>query len=364
MASQGKNKTNFKTYEASTRLLAAVIATNTVKLDYAELASFVGGGATKDAINHRLRPIKQLAKMQAACIQRGEDPGNLPVDKGALAELVGEGITSSALEHRMRPIRQLAKEFVAELDKKQKMKSGKLLAEEGEIQKLFGESTPSGIEWQFRDIKNLGKAQQEAVKKGQNPATLPVSGIPSGRKRAAGASTPGSGATARTPGTGARGRKRTAPAALAPLDSSDDNGDNGSDDDVETPSKRPVTKKAKVTAATPTPQKDNGDVTALGRTPTKTVTSTPTVAAAPHAANASIFGDGASTSAVMFSSEVFDYGAQTSTARGAQYHVQTTKPATNSTFIKKEFKTGANPFLGSMNGCGFDEGDHFEDGEI
>lgn len=35
MASQGKNKTNFKTYEASTRLLAAVIATTNVKLDYA-----------------------------------------------------------------------------------------------------------------------------------------------------------------------------------------------------------------------------------------------------------------------------------------------------------------------------------------
>ncbi len=122
MASQGKNKTNFKTYEASTRLLAAVIATNNIKLDYAgmlhflrwltctlspvafsqhsprtylfespsdpivslsvELARHVGNGATKDSINHRLRPIKQLAKMQAACLQRGEDPGDLPADKG------------------------------------------------------------------------------------------------------------------------------------------------------------------------------------------------------------------------------------------------------------------------------------------
>lgn len=122
MATPGKNKTNFKTYEASTRLLAAVIATTNVKLDYAgkriyftyvtctstaaldsclpsptcqhklpsdpiippsiELARYIGGTATKDAIQHRLRPIKQLAKMQAACVKNGEDPGELPVDKG------------------------------------------------------------------------------------------------------------------------------------------------------------------------------------------------------------------------------------------------------------------------------------------
>ncbi|KAJ8110667.1 hypothetical protein ONZ43_g5816 [Nemania bipapillata] len=109
MASQGKSKTNFKTYEASTRLLAAVIATNNIKLDYAELARHVGGEATKDSINHRFRPIKQLAKMQAACVQKGQDPGELPADKGALAELVGGGATGPALEHRMRPIKQLAK---------------------------------------------------------------------------------------------------------------------------------------------------------------------------------------------------------------------------------------------------------------
>lgn len=112
MATPSKNKTNFKTYEASTRLLAAVLATNQCKLDYvgkllhflpslhsphthllepssdpfvplvAELAKHVGGGASKDAINHRLRPIKQLAKMQAACVKNGEDPGELPCDKG------------------------------------------------------------------------------------------------------------------------------------------------------------------------------------------------------------------------------------------------------------------------------------------
>ncbi|KAI0471075.1 hypothetical protein GGR56DRAFT_128563 [Xylariaceae sp. FL0804] len=155
------NKTNFKTYEASTRLLAAVIATNKgLKLDFKELATHVGGGATKDAINHRLRPLKQLAKMQAAYVAENRDPGELPVEKG-------------------------------------------------EIQKFFGESTPAGIEWQFRDIKALSKAQAAAVDQGSNPADL----APSGSK----AQTPGGGRkTPKTPGTGSKtpgggGRKNNNP---------------------------------------------------------------------------------------------------------------------------------------------------------
>jgi hypothetical protein len=130
------SKTNFKTYEAQTRLLAAVIATNNgIKLDFkgkllslihrlpcmsslyfpfptafhpvkttyialprviqlpesfvhglsnrfSALAAHVGGGATKDSINHRLRPIKQLAKMQAQCLSQNKDPGELPCEKG------------------------------------------------------------------------------------------------------------------------------------------------------------------------------------------------------------------------------------------------------------------------------------------
>ncbi|KAI1339065.1 hypothetical protein F5Y15DRAFT_384700 [Xylariaceae sp. FL0016] len=151
-------KTNFKTYEASTRLLAAVLATNKgIKLDFAELAAHMGGGATKDAVNHRLRPIKQLAKMQATALANNEDPGNLPCEKG-------------------------------------------------EIQKLYGESTPAGIEWQFRDIKNLGKAQQAAVARGENPADVPTPGTPSARASRTTTATPGSRASkvskvAPTPGS-------------------------------------------------------------------------------------------------------------------------------------------------------------------
>ncbi|KAK5627204.1 hypothetical protein RRF57_002919 [Xylaria bambusicola] len=278
MATPSKNKTNFKTYEASTRLLAAVIATNNVKLDYVELAKHVGGGASKDAINHRLRHIKQLAKMQAACVKKGEDPGELPADKG-------------------------------------------------EIQKLFGESTPSGIEWQFRDIKSLGKAQQEAVKKGENPATLPVAGTPSGRNKRSAAS---------TPATGARSRKRQAIAALTPLDSSDENGGNGSDGDIESPSKRRATTKARATATM-----TRKAVTAA------TSHATPTVAAASRAASTSIFGNGADIPATLPPAEVFDL-----------------RSVTRAPAIKKELATGANPFLGAENASFHDQGDNFEEGEV
>ncbi|KAI1283649.1 hypothetical protein F5Y07DRAFT_394550 [Xylaria sp. FL0933] len=363
MATPGKNKTNFKTYEASTRLLAAVIATTNVKLDYAELAKHVGGGATKDAINHRLRPIKQLAKMQATCIRKGEDPGDLPVDKGALAELVGDGATAVAMEHRMRATKQLAKEFAAKLDKKKKMaeESDESPAQPKKIQKLFGESTPSGLEWQFRDIKSLGKAQQEAVKKGENPATLPVTGTPSGRKKAAGANTPGSGATVRTPGTGARGRKRAAPAALAPLDSDSDTAV-----DPETPSKRPSVKKARTMAATTTPHKSNGSVAAPAHTPTNATASTPTGAVVTWATHTSSFLNGANPPAAMPSTEMFHNGAHMSTAHSSQYHVQNTPQyVTNPVqVVKKELKAGTNPFLGAMSVSAFGDGDDLEDGEI
>ncbi|KAI0439219.1 hypothetical protein F4803DRAFT_554284 [Xylaria telfairii] len=332
-----KGKTNFKTYEASTRLLAAVIATTGVKLDYAAIAVHIGSGVGENAINHRLRPIKQLAKMQAACVAKGQDPGELPVEKGALADTLGGGATAFALQHRLRPVLQLAKMQLA--FRKEGKDPGELPVEKGEIQKLFGESTPKGIEWQFRDIKSLGKAQQEAVKKGDNPATVLVAGTPSRRGVAA---TPG---TARTPGTGTRGgRKRKSPpgsaaTTLPPVDSSDDN--NGADSDVaqiDTPSKRPSKRAA----------------TASARKPTTTMTPA-------TAAPASIFGGDARGPAVLQSTEVHDgdNDVQFTGAHEPEYLSWAPKPAA----IKKEFGVSANSFLTSVSHGSFDEGD-YEDGEI
>ncbi|KAK8111216.1 uncharacterized protein PG998_007673 [Apiospora kogelbergensis] len=118
------NKTNFKSYESAIRLLAAVIATTKPKLDFKAIALHMGRDSTGPSVDHRLRPIKKLAKMQEQYVAEDKNPGDLPVD-------------------------------------------------EKEIQKLFGESTADGIEWQFRSIKKLAKAQQEAAKKGEDTSKYP-----------------------------------------------------------------------------------------------------------------------------------------------------------------------------------------------
>ncbi|KAH9901990.1 hypothetical protein F4778DRAFT_135603 [Xylariomycetidae sp. FL2044] len=202
-------KTNFKTYEASTRLLAAVIATTNVKLDFKALAAHVGGGTTEYGLQHRLRPIKQLAKMQAVSVKKGEDPGELPVEKG-------------------------------------------------EIHKLFGESTPGGLEWQFREIKQLGKQQQKAVKEGKNPADVTPQNAKGATPRGKKTETPTSSSTARTPGTGYASKKRGRKSAnYADLDSDNDDEAEEVDDDLEdpiinTPTKKPAVKKVKPTPEAPT----------------------------------------------------------------------------------------------------------------
>ncbi|OTB05857.1 hypothetical protein M426DRAFT_21588 [Hypoxylon sp. CI-4A] len=223
-----QNKTNFRTYDAAIRLLAAVIATTRgqVKLDFNELSALMGGGTTPSAVDHRLRPVKQLGKLQMQWLKEGRDPGTLPIEKD-------------------------------------------------EIQKLFGESTPGGIEFQFREIKALGRAQQEAVENEEDPSGLKLgahastSGTP-GRGKESGVGRGGSKASNATK------RKRGAAAkkvAMSGEDGSDDaNSDydkkdiRPSEDDVNVgPAKRRSTvasRKAKTAPAKKTasaPRKSNTD---------------------------------------------------------------------------------------------------------
>ncbi|ORY71615.1 uncharacterized protein BCR38DRAFT_404681 [Pseudomassariella vexata] len=187
-------KTNFRTYEAQTRLLAAVIASAGPKLDFKER---VGMGATVSSIEHRFRPIKLLAKAQNLCVEQGEDPTDLPTEPGA-------------------------------------------------IQALFGESTPDGIEFQFRSIKNLGKAQKAALAAGQDPSKVQIGSAAPGSKAggpSSAASTPGDRkiAATRTPGSRAGTGKRSVAGKKRAVDVVSDDDDLGNSDysqDV-TPSKRP-----------------------------------------------------------------------------------------------------------------------------
>ncbi|KAI1391217.1 uncharacterized protein F4822DRAFT_427067 [Hypoxylon trugodes] len=155
-----QNKTNFKTYDASTRLLAAVIGSikGKARLDFHELASLMGGGTTASAVDHRLRPLKHLAELQAQWREDGKDPGELPVERG-------------------------------------------------EIQKFYGESTVAGLEYHFRGIKALSRAQEAAIEQGEDPAALTAT--PAARGKAPAAGTPAS------TGNGNGKRKRGAAAAPA-----------------------------------------------------------------------------------------------------------------------------------------------------
>ncbi|KAI1377428.1 hypothetical protein F4677DRAFT_459324 [Hypoxylon crocopeplum] len=146
-----QNKTNFRTYEASTRLLAAVLATiqGKVRLNFNEIAKMIGGGTTGSAVEHRLRPVKQLGKLQSVWMKTEKDPGDLPLDEKSTLEYT---LISSS---RYLPIHTTIST---------------------KIQKLFGESTAGGIEWQFRELKALGRAQQEAFDAGGDPASLKPAG--------------------------------------------------------------------------------------------------------------------------------------------------------------------------------------------
>ncbi|KAI0129340.1 hypothetical protein F4776DRAFT_167355 [Hypoxylon sp. NC0597] len=273
-----QNKTNFKTYEASTRLLAAVLASinGKVKLDFKDLAALMGGGTTGSAVDHRLRPVKQLGKMQVACRAAGKDPGDLPV-------------------------------------------------ETGEIQKLFGESTAGGIEWQFRELKTLGRLQQEALDEGKNPADVKV-GLSKGKASASTKSTPTTSKTVRASTSAASKRKRGSKKVTMSEEGSDDQGadsdynakDIHSDDEYQT---------------TPAPKRRNtGGASTKGKgkvAPTTTKNGSPKDAIGTarklfpngngdniKSSTASIFGDGAGIGAKSSTDSNFGDGTTSSASKG------------------------------------------------
>ncbi|KAI1876365.1 hypothetical protein JX265_003891 [Neoarthrinium moseri] len=195
--------TNFRTYEAQARLLAAVVASTGCRLDFKAIADHIGSQATPSSVDHRLRPIKQLAKLQAQWLKGGKDPSDLPTD---------------------------AKE----------------------IQKLFGESTPGSLDFHFREVKATGKAQQEAVKKGLDPSKVTIGTAhrydreaKAQKRRGSAPTTPAArrikdvGSAKRAPATtGGRASKK---ARLVELDDDDEDSPDVDYDhmDVTTPSARP-----------------------------------------------------------------------------------------------------------------------------
>ncbi|KAI1477206.1 hypothetical protein F4774DRAFT_390126 [Daldinia eschscholtzii] len=85
---------------------------------------------------------------------------------------------------------------------------GKVKLDYDEIQKLFGESTVAGIQWQMRDVKALGRAQRQAIQENKNPWDVKID-APT-RTKASAASTPTS-RGGRTPSTAASSKRKRGP---------------------------------------------------------------------------------------------------------------------------------------------------------
>ncbi|CAK7274044.1 hypothetical protein SEPCBS57363_005959 [Sporothrix epigloea] len=120
--------TSFRTYEAQSRLLAAVLASNpSLKLNFKAIAKHYGSDSSQSAIEHRFRPIKKQASIIRQAVSEGRDAKDLA-------------------------------SIFALLDK--------------DIAKLYGESTPQGIEFQFRAIKKDAKALRDAVEQGTSPLAI------------------------------------------------------------------------------------------------------------------------------------------------------------------------------------------------
>ncbi|KAM7198109.1 hypothetical protein V8F20_006354 [Naviculisporaceae sp. PSN 640] len=117
--------TNFKTYEAMSRLIAALLAAHPeLKPNYREIAKCYGGTQTASALEHRFRPLRAAAQALRIMVDKGQDPAEI------------EDV--------------MAKNAV-------------------DIATHFGGSTPDGLQFQFRQIKANAEALKNAVKNGEDP---------------------------------------------------------------------------------------------------------------------------------------------------------------------------------------------------
>ncbi|KAL2197437.1 hypothetical protein P885DRAFT_77126 [Corynascus similis CBS 632.67] len=115
---------NFRTYEAQSRLLAALVASlEGHRFDYKKIAEYHGGGVTESAMEHKFRLARAQADLIKLMVANNRDPGDYDIPNVTKAE----------------------------------------------IQKFFGASTPDGLGFQFRGIKKGSDVLKNAVEKGDDP---------------------------------------------------------------------------------------------------------------------------------------------------------------------------------------------------
>ncbi|KAK4103972.1 hypothetical protein N658DRAFT_504783 [Parathielavia hyrcaniae] len=158
-----KESTNFRTFEAQSRLVAALLASlDNPRLDYKKIAQYLGGSATESSVEHRFRPVKIQATLVKKLAEKQIDPATKEIWK---------------------------------------------CTKKDEIATFFGGSTPDGMGFQFRTIKKGAEALKGAVSRGESPveafnahlngssnAAGSVPATPAKRARST-KGTPGSGAT-------------------------------------------------------------------------------------------------------------------------------------------------------------------------
>ncbi|KAK0652135.1 hypothetical protein B0T16DRAFT_454532 [Cercophora newfieldiana] len=183
----GPKKTNFQTYEGQARLLAAVLGSHDIKLNYKAIADMLGGGSTVSAVEHKLRDARKRGQAMKAVVSWGGDPAAVLPD-------------------------------IMEVNRNTKS---------DEIARVYGASTEGGIGFQMRNMKSIGKLMKKAADEGKDSGeAFKQAHSAKGAVAAEPPSTPGG--TARTvagsgskTASGSRGRNsRVRPRASSPVSSS------------------------------------------------------------------------------------------------------------------------------------------------
>ncbi|KAL7949114.1 hypothetical protein V8C42DRAFT_313334 [Trichoderma barbatum] len=202
------SKANYKTYEAQARMVRAIVAAHPeVKWNYKEIAACYGSDMTEHALNHRFRRLRAQCVIVREGRNQGFDPKNMCQDGDLPA-------TQEAVEKK-------------------------------NIAKYFGQSTPDGIQFQFRGFKKDADILRKVESDGGDVANCLNLGSGSGSLVSTPSKPTAARATGSRTGTGT-GRKRARKMDIIKRSSSDEEEDDLPDisnwsEHEDTPTKKPKT---------------------------------------------------------------------------------------------------------------------------
>ncbi len=205
----------------------------------AAIALHYGSDATASGLEHRFRPIRKHVAAIRKTVQDGKDAKDMAgifnmSDKGMEC-----GCRSVAIPCFSAPCRCFCSPPPSCALFSSSTPSD---TDFPDIAKYYGESTPQGIEFQFRTIRKDAKALREGVDKGESPLAIRrnVAPSPAGRKRKAPAAAAVAAATAAAgPSNATNGRGNASAAARTPgkrartIDLISDEDDNAASEEID-----------------------------------------------------------------------------------------------------------------------------------